>query len=499
MRKIAIAAGLLLLAAPALAAVTVTTAPVSLVTTAQTLGASSTPLALFSFTLGADAAETLSSVAITVNNNGTSTATGADLASVSVYRDSNANGTLETATDLVAGTQTTVNVGSATTVTTGANKALPGTFIVALSTGASWSATAPADSITATLPANGITTSANSPTVTAVTTNTITATAPADVTGPVLTSAVLQTSGTGKSVVLTFGEATNKPAITAGNIATILTLSGSHSWLDGTSAIGSATWSTDGKVLTVVLSNATSNPTVAAGDTVTVAGSVIKDVAGNNATGSVTITAATSGGNDDGDEDEHEGMPCANALINGRLYKLAGDTNPTVYLAAACRLKPFRGAAVFHARGNKFQNIIILQSLTGLDVSTKPALPADGTLIKGSDKTVWFVETGKRRKGFTSEQVFKGLGFKFSQVNQISDDDLNTMSVDTAPIATATSHPDGSLIKCTNSSTVFQVKSGQEFPFTNLDAFVLRGHSFDHIAVVDCGRFHYVLGTNIEK
>lgn len=526
MRKIAILAGLLLLASPALAAVTVGTQPTSLVTSPTTIGATSAPVGLFSFALTGDAAETLSSVTVTLNAASGSTVSGSDLASLSLYKDANANNTFDPSTDTLVASQTAINVGAATTITATTNNALAGgaTFFVALSTGASWSGVAPADSLTATIAANGIVTSANSPTITAATTNTITATAPADTTGPVLLSAVMQSSNvsiqtsgsttTSKSVVLTFGEATNKAAITASNINSVLALSNSHSWLDAAGQIGSAAWSVDGKILTVTLSNnpavtvmivpTTTLPSVAVGDSISVSGSVIKDAAGNNATGTATITGSVNGGHgdDEGDENEGhnedgEGHACANALINGRLYKVADST--TVYLAVNCTLKPFRGEAVFHARGNKFQNIITLPSLPTNAVSTDPALPASGTLVKGSDATVWLVETGHKRKGFANAQAFLGLGFNFNQVNQIADTDLTTMPVDSTAITSATEHPDGALVKCTNSSTVLQVIGGTGTAFANEDSFTLRGHTFQQVASIDCGKFHYVIGTTVTQ
>src|SRR4026207_1168577 len=153
MRKIAILSGLALaLANVAFAAVTVNTQPAPLVTSPITAPASSSPIGLFSFKLTADAAETLSSVAVTVNAVGGSTIAGSDLASLAVYKDNNANSTFESGADLLVGTQTTVNVGSATSITTASNNSLTGggTFFVALSTGSTWGTSAPADSVTAT-------------------------------------------------------------------------------------------------------------------------------------------------------------------------------------------------------------------------------------------------------------------------------------------------------------------------------------------------------------
>jgi hypothetical protein len=620
MKKIAILSGLMLVFANiASAAVTVNTQPTSLVTSALPAAASSSPIGLFSFKLTGDAAETLSSVTVTLNAAGGSTVTGSHLANLSVYKDANNNGVFDSGTDLLAGSQTSVNVGSATTITTSSNNSLTGgaTFFVTLSTASGWSNVSPIDSLTATLAANGIITSANSPTVTAVTTSTISAvpvapmlstavaqnngtksivltfntatnsptisstninsvlmlsnshswldgngglgiaawsnggtvltislssavssptiavgdivtvsgsvikdlsgitnaTGTATITGslaaamtPTLTMAVAANTGNqdglgaGDTVVLSFSSATNQPSITASNIDSVLALNNSHSWKDGSGAIGSANWSNGGTMLTITLSATTSAPTIAAGDAITIGGSVVKDsTSTNNATGSATISGTTNNNGEGEENDDGEGHSCSNNLMNGHLYKLAGDTNTTVYLAADCVLRPFRGAAVFHARGHKFTNIITLQSLTGLTVSDQPALPSVGTLVKGSGTTIWFVESGHKLKGFTSADVFLGLGFNFGQVNQISDTDLNTMPTDSDVINSALQHPNGALIKCTTSPVVSQVNGTTLVPFANSDSFTLRGHTFQEVATVNCEVFHYVSTTPVSQ
>ncbi len=193
---------------------------------------------------------------------------------------------------------------------------------------------------------------------------------------------------------------------------------------------------------------------------------------------------------DDNDQDDDSGKyRCGNGLQNGRLYKL--ESSQTVYLLAACRFHAFRGSAAFNSRGHKFEDIQVLDALPPhLSISDKPVLPAAGTLIKGSDKTVWFVVKSGKRRGFMNAEVFTELGFRFEQVDEISDSDLSEIETDTA-INDGTVHPDGSLIKCGNSPTVFVVIDNLRFPFANVEAFQNRGHSFDHILLVDCGRFAY--------
>ncbi|HMQ01718.1 MAG TPA: hypothetical protein PKD79_01460 [Candidatus Doudnabacteria bacterium] len=305
----------------------------------------------------------------------------------------------------------------------------------------------------------------------------------------------------GDSIVLTFSHSTNKFDITNENLEDEFSVSAGKSMLDANGEIQSASWGDDGKVLTIVLSAGGGEPTIAIGNTISVAGNsiriIIDDVEGNAATGSVILQGSFQ--KSDAEESKDEPVVkynCGNQLINGRLYKI-GDS-PTVYLAAACRLMPFRGAAVFHARGMKFENIIILSSQPAdVSISDKPVLPAEGTLIKGGDATVWFVGKNGKRRGFTSEAVFRGLGFRFEAVQQISDSDLGTMSVD-ANISDDSKHPDGAVVKCGNSSEVFKVIGNMRFPFANFEAFRGRGHSAEHILTVDCGRFAYKSGAAIE-
>lgn len=191
---------------------------------------------------------------------------------------------------------------------------------------------------------------------------------------------------------------------------------------------------------------------------------------------------------DDSDEDDHGKFRCGTGLQNGRLYKV--DGSDTVYLMADCRLKPFRGIAAFNSRGHKFSEITSLPSFPGNSIiSDDPAVPAEGTLVKGSDATVYFIGKNGKRKGFTSEQVFRGLGFSFEKVDQISDSDLGTIENDDDLVDDSNEHPDGALLKCGNSGTVFKVIDNLKFAFANLEAFNSRGHSFEHVLVVDCGRF----------
>lgn len=493
------ALGLLLSAVGAGASVTVSAAPVSLVADPMLIQASSQPAGLFKLGLSASAGETLTSVAVRVNGTA-GLVSNSDFASVALYKD-DGSGAFSAASDTLVATQTNVNVATSTIVTVPTSTPATGTFFLAIRTSSSAST---GDAFTVTLPADAVVASANSPALTAVTTAVVTV----DATVPTLTSAAAQNTGStsakeaGDSVKLAFSEPTNKPAVTSANIGTLFTLNNSHTFLSTAGTLGAAVWDVPGTILTITLSGVTSTlPTVEPGDTVTVHGSgILNDLAGNTVTGSAVISGsftATSTAPTGDDDDEEEHGVCANTLVNGKLYKVGSSA--TVYMAAACRLKPFRGAAVFHARGQKFQNITVLSALpSNVTISDKPVLPAEGTLIKGKARTVWFMGSDNRRHGFTSAEAFLDLGFHFGQVKDISDEDLQTISEGQAITSSAT-HPDGALIKCENAAVVFQIKDKHKFPFSTAEAFLSRGHSWDSIVSISCGRFSYVAGSPVTE
>ncbi len=78
------------------------------------------------------------------------------------------------------------------------------------------------------------------------------------------------------TVTITFSEDTNQPDINSGNIDMVMDLSNNHVWVDGSSQITSANWSS-ASVLVVTLSTNTYDPTVALSDTITLNGSTITD------------------------------------------------------------------------------------------------------------------------------------------------------------------------------------------------------------------------------
>ncbi len=279
------------------AAVFVTSQPGSMVTNPIVLPPNSQPTAIFSFSLSANAGETLSSVTVQVNR-GTSSTTvvGGHLGSLSIYRD-NGDALFNPSNDTFLGSQSLINIGSPTTITPSSATSASGTFFVTLTTSAFWSSSQPADSITVTFPSNGIITSSNSPVTSQVTTAQISA---APVNLQLLSAAAQNTGGTaakeaGDSIVLSFSQQTNRFGVNSSNIVNQFVLNNGHSLTDSAGNIQSAVWDPSGQILTISLSVSSGSvvASVSPGDVISMSSATsITDTAGNRAVGSALITGS---------------------------------------------------------------------------------------------------------------------------------------------------------------------------------------------------------------
>jgi hypothetical protein len=116
-------------------------------------------------------------------------------------------------------------------------------------------------------------------------------------------------------------------------------------------------------------------------------------------------------------------LPMVNTpWANGSLVKLADSD--TVYLVANGQLKPFTSAAIFFAKGLKFTDVQTVSNSQLASVSMDaPVLYPDGSLIKGSDATVYIVTNGQK-SGIPSLAVFQRLGLSFNNLALLNDMEL---------------------------------------------------------------------------
>lgn len=279
------------------ASVNLTAGPTSLVPTPTSLPNNSNPTALFAFTLSNTAGENLTGVTLQVAPSSSSGGSATQLGAFYLYKD-NGSGIFNSSTQNQLGSQANVTASSTVTVAPSVFTSASGKFYIAFGTSLFWNSSITQNSIIVTMPSNSINTSGGM-LVTPVTSAAVLT--PSSTTLPTLVSAVAEpgnAAGTPGVLVLTFSLPTNKFGLSNANIANQLTLNNGHSLLDSLGNLGTATWSPDGTKLTINLSGPTSTyfataPTVAAGDTISLAGSnSITDPSGNVSTGSVPITGS---------------------------------------------------------------------------------------------------------------------------------------------------------------------------------------------------------------
>ena len=187
-------------------------------------------------------------------------------------------------------------------------------------------------------------------------------------------------------------------------------------------------------------------------------------------------------------------------LHNGKLVKVEGS--PTIYMVVNCVLRPFTTPAIFHARGKKFSDIIIISSgqfsvlgigknigngnddddtiiinPLGNASTTAPSITGlpNGTVVKiPGNPTVYIVVNGQLQP-FPSLVVFKARGKKFGDIKTISQEQFNSLTV--GPPLTL---PDGTLLQGSG-ATIFVIEGGKKKGIRSLDSLRKHGWSLKNV------------------
>lgn len=135
---------------------------------------------------------------------------------------------------------------------------------------------------------------------------------------------------------------------------------------------------------------------------------------------------------------------------------LLGSDNRTVYVIGNGSKSGFATPEEYNSQGFAFSDIVKANA-SDLALPDGPVVPfADGTLVLDTKdgKTIYLIGAGSKR-GFTSAEVFTGLGYKFSQAVRGN----LTNYITGNPIGSASEpHPEGALIK--KGSIIYKVSSG---------------------------------------
>jgi len=168
-------------------------------------------------------------------------------------------------------------------------------------------------------------------------------------------------------------------------------------------------------------------------------------------------------------------------LPNNKIVKVPGK--PTVYKIEDDTAKPILSAGVFEANGFAWTDLeeISQDELDTYAEGDNLNYP-DGTLIKGSGPAVFVVSNGQKRP-LVSASAFLGLGYKWGNIKKIRDPEVS--EYDTGdPVEEDSSFPDGSLVRLDGTAGVYRIEGGKKKPIRSSDVFVSNGYHWGEILVV---------------
>lgn len=170
----------------------------------------------------------------------------------------------------------------------------------------------------------------------------------------------------------------------------------------------------------------------------------------------------------------------AGAHPNGTLILV----DKTVYLVKNGKLYAFRDADEYKSHGYNFGQLVSANAVDKLlPIEASSIIKAlEGTLVldASDNKTVYMIGLDNTKRGFVSEQVFKGLGYKFGQLPKIN---LSDYPVGPVITTAADPHPEGALVL--EGKTVWWILGSTKQGFESMAVFNTYGFPTSRIVKVN--------------
>lgn len=179
---------------------------------------------------------------------------------------------------------------------------------------------------------------------------------------------------------------------------------------------------------------------------------------------------------------------------NARLINASG----TFFLVSAGRRYGITDPGVLKSYGFEFKDAV-LASATDLALPQgSVTAPGDGSLVKKSgDSTVWFI-TGGKKHGFTSAEVFLGLGFSWQNVREVAGPVLDALG-QASPLGSASSrHLSGVFVNA--SGTIYRMEDNLRRGIPSLEVFNSWNidNDFSAVAPANAADLAVPVGTNLD-
>ena len=100
---------------------------------------------------------------------------------------------------------------------------------------------------------------------------------------------------------------------------------------------------------------------------------------------------------------------------------------------------------------------------------TENLKPGDGALVKKSGDSTIYLIFDNSKHGFTSESVFKALGYSFFNVLEVTANELDALPLGSVVADPNMAHPSGTFIN--QDGTIFRISGGQKYGIPNMDVY----------------------------
>ncbi len=169
------------------------------------------------------------------------------------------------------------------------------------------------------------------------------------------------------------------------------------------------------------------------------------------------------------------------SLASGSLAKT--DTDSRVYLIEGGTRHWIPSAEIFIARGYKWGDIKIVSfNEISLYPDGKDVMWPDGTLVKSSQYPAVYVISSEKKREFSSAEIFSSLGYNWQNIKIIAQTDIEKYETG-APISQLL-HPDGALVRFSDSPNIYLIEGGKKRLITSIEAFLTKKYDINLIIVV---------------
>jgi hypothetical protein len=172
-------------------------------------------------------------------------------------------------------------------------------------------------------------------------------------------------------------------------------------------------------------------------------------------------------------------------------------SSDTAYLYLDGKKRPFPNPEIFLSHGYHWQQIVQFPDAFLEAIPTDDPMPfRDGALLRGSDKTVYVIEHGRKR-AILSPGIFTGLGYQWTQVRHVADEVLHNLK--SGPEVDSTDqYPDWTLVNSETDKIVYVLDGGRKRPFPSTQVLLSWNYTWKQVVqVAEEALTRYPIGPEI--